>query len=196
MEKKYWEDKEYAYCTYELSEKDLKKLNLISNEYETLPLSETDMEKAIVIFMQIKRNDIESISTDYDNEIIQRKYGKIREIKVDAKEKKEITYANQERIRIIYDPVDQCTYEISFTGKFKRIKKFIECMQPLLCPDNYLTDVDYNYIFSEIKKKKTTSSYDIGPDYALELTRDDNEDNPYTEYTTSIKMKFFLNPFY
>lgn len=190
------EDKEYAYCTYELSEKDLKKLNLISNEYETLPLSETDMEKAIVIFMQIKRNDIESISTDYDNEIIQRKYGKIREIKVDAKEKKEITYANQERIRIIYDPVDQCTYEISFTGKFKRIKKFIECMQPLLCPDNYLTDVDYNYIFSEIKKKKTTSSYDIGPDYALELTRDDNEDNPYTEYTTSIKMKFFLNPFY
>ena len=48
MEKKYWEDKEYAYCTYELSEKDLKKLNLISNEYETLPLSETDMEKAIV----------------------------------------------------------------------------------------------------------------------------------------------------
>ena len=47
-----------------------------------------------------------------------------------------------------------------------------------------------------IKKKKTTSSYDIGPDYALELTRDDNEDNPYTEYTTSIKMKFFLNPFY
>lgn len=43
--------------------------------------------------MQIKRNDIESISTDYDNEIIQRKYGKIREIKVDAKEKKEITYA-------------------------------------------------------------------------------------------------------
>ena len=155
-----------------------------------------DMEKAIVIFMQIKRNDIESISTDYDNEIIQRKYGKIREIKVDAKEKKEITYANQERIRIIYDPVDQCTYEISFTGKFKRIKKFIECMQPLLCPDNYLTDVDYNYIFSEIKKKKTTSSYDIGPDYALELTRDDNEDNPYTEYTTSIKMKFFLNPFY
>lgn len=132
----------------------------------------------------------------YDNEIIQRKYGKIREIKVDAKEKKEITYANQERIRIIYDPVDQCTYEISFTGKFKRIKKFIECMQPLLCPDNYLTDVDYNYIFSEIKKKKTTSSYDIGPDYALELTRDDNEDNPYTEYTTSIKMKFFLNPFY
>ena len=66
-------------------------MNLISNEYETLPLSETDMEKAIVIFMQIKRNDIESISTGYDNEIIQRKYGKIREIKVDAKEKKEIT---------------------------------------------------------------------------------------------------------
>lgn len=48
------------------------------------------MEKAIVIFMQIKRNDIESISTDYDNEIIQRKYGKIREIKVDAKEKKKL----------------------------------------------------------------------------------------------------------
>ena len=70
-----------------------------------------------------------------------------------AKEKKEITYANQERIRIIYDPVDQCTYEISFTGKFKRIKKFIECMQPLLCPDNYLTDVDYNYIFSELEIK-------------------------------------------
>lgn len=36
----------------------------------------------------------------------------------------------------------------------------------------------------------------ISADYALELTRDDNEDNPYTEYTTSIKMKFFLNPFY
>ena len=45
-------------------------------------------------------------------------------------------------------------------------------------------------------KSFSESSYDIGPDYALELTRDDNEDNPYTEYTTSIKMKFFLNPFY
>ena len=113
----------------------------------------------------------------------------INKLAYKRKEDKEYAYCT-------YDPVDQCTYEISFTGKFKRIKKFIECMQPLLCPDNYLTDVDYNYIFSEIKKKKTTSSYDIGPDYALELTRDDNEDNPYTEYTTSIKMKFFLNPFY
>lgn len=34
-------------------------------------------------------------------------------------------------------------------------------MQPLLCPDNYLTDVDYNYIFSGNKKEKNNEIHMI-----------------------------------
>lgn len=118
-------NKEYSYSTYELSEKNLKKLNLISNEYVTLTLSEKDMEKAIMAFMQIKRKDIESTSTAYKNRITRRKYGKRRELEIDAKKQKEITYASQEKVSIVYDPVDQCVYQISFTGRFQRTKKFM-----------------------------------------------------------------------
>ena len=187
-------DKEYSYSTYELSEKNLKKLNLISNEHATLTLSEKDMEKAIMAFMQIKRKDIESTSTTYKNSITRRKYGKKREIKVDAKKKKEITYASQERVSLIYDPVDQCVYQISFTGKFQRAKKFMRYMQPLLCQDNYLTDADYNYIFQEIKKED--GAYDLGAEHELEVTRDDNEDNPYIEYTVAIGPSQYFDDFF
>ena len=50
---------------------------------------------------------------------------------------------NNKKMCMILAGYKTFSYEIVF----KRIKKFIECMQPLLCPDNYLTDVDYNYIF-------------------------------------------------
>lgn len=190
-------NKEYSYSTYELSEKNLKKLNLISNEYVTLTLSEKDMEKAIMAFMQIKRKDIESTSTAYKNRITRRKYGKRRELEIDTKKQKEITYASQEKVSIVYDPVDQCVYQISFTGRFQRTKKFMQCMQPFLCKDNYLTDADYSYIFQEIKKKKgTISSYDLGPDYELELNRDANEYNPYIEYTATIGPSQFFDDFF
>ena len=190
-------NKEYSYSTYELSEKNLKKLNLISNEYVTLTLSEKDMEKAIMAFMQIKRKDIESTSTAYKNRITRRKYGKRRELEIDAKKQKEITYASQEKVSIVYDPVDQCVYQISFTGRFQRTKKFMQCMQPFLCKDNYLTDADYSYIFQEIKKKEgTISSYDLGPDYELELNRDANEYNPYIEYTATIGPSQFFDDFF
>lgn len=190
-------NKEYSYSTYELSEKNLKKLNLISNEYVTLTLSEKDMEKAIMAFMQIKRKDIESTSTAYKNRITRRKYGKRRELEIDAKKQKEITYASQEKVSIVYDPVDQCVYQISFTGRFQRTKKFMQCMQPFLCKDNYLTDADYSYIFQEIKKEEgTISSYDLGPDYELELNRDANEYNPYIEYTATIGPSQFFDDFF
>lgn len=190
-------NKEYSYSTYELSEKNLKKLNLISNEYVTLTLSEKDMEKAIMAFMQIKRKDIESTSTAYKNRITRRKYGKRRELEIDAKKQKEITYASQEKVSIVYDPVDQCVYQISFTGRFQRTKKFMQCMQPFLCKDNYLTDADYSYILQEIKKEEgTISSYDLGPDYELELNRDANEYNPYIEYTATIGPSQFFDDFF
>ncbi len=188
---------EHSYFTYELLEKDLKKLNLISNEYVTLTLSEKDMEKAIMAVMHIKRKDIESTAMAYKNSITRRKYGKKRGIEVDAKKQKEITYVSQEKVRIVYDPVDQCVYQISFTGRFQRTKKFIQCMQPLLCKDNYLTDADYSYIFQKIKKEKSmTSSYDLGSDYELELTRDTNEYNPYIEYTATIGPSQFFDNFF
>lgn len=191
------EEEKESYCRYELSEKNLKKLGLVSNKYGTLPLLEKDMEKAIMAFMHIKGSDIESISTDYENNIIQRRWGKKVDLEVDAKKQKDITYANQEELKIIYDPVDLCVYEISFTGRFKRTKRFLQCMQPLLCSENYLTDVECRSIFQKVKEEKETiGMYDMGPDYDLELDYDDNDYNPYTEYKVEIKANSFISGFY
>lgn len=186
-----------SYYRYELSEKNLKKLRLISNKYGILPLSKKNMEKAIMTFMQIKRGDIESTSTDYENDIVQRNWGKKVALEVDAKKQKNITYANREKLKIIYDPVDLCVYEISFTGGFKRAKKFLQCMQPVLCPENYLTDVECHSIFQKVKEdKETIGMYDMGTDYDLELDRDDSEYNPYIEYKVTIKANSFISGFY
>lgn len=191
------EEERDSYCRYELSEKNLKKLGLVSNKYGTLHLSQKDMEKAIMIFMQIKKSDIESTSSDYENNIVQRRWGKKVDLEVDAKKQKEITYANREKLKIIYDPVDLCVYEISFTGRFKRTKRFLQCMQPLLCPENYLTDVECHSILQKVKEEKETiSMYDMGPDYDLELDCDDNDYNPYTEYKVTIKANSFISGFY
>lgn len=186
-----------SYYRYELSEKNLKKLRLISNKYGILSLSEKNMEKAIMTFMQIKRGDIESTSTDYENDIVQRHWGKKVALEVDAKKQKDITYANREKLKIIYDPVDLCVYEISFTGRFKRAKKFLQCMQPILCPENYLTDVECHSIFQKVKEdKESIGMYDMGTDYDLELDRDNSEYNPYIEYKVTIKANSFISGFY
>lgn len=191
------EKEKEEYYKYELSEKNLKKLGLISNKYGILALSEKDMEKAISIFMQLESNEIESISTNFESVIYRRKRIGQSRLEVDAKKQRDIIYTNRERIKITYDPVDMGVYEISFTGRRERVKKFLMSLQPLLCPENYLTDTECAYIFREIKNQKSMlCDYHMGPDYELELTRKDNSDNSYIEYTVDIKVDSFISGFY
>lgn len=191
------EEKKDSYYQYELSEKNLKKLGLISNKYGILALSEKNMEKAISIFMQLHRREIESTSINFESVIyLQRRIGQSR-LEVDAKKQKDIIYTNRERIKITYDPVDMEVYEISFTGRCKRTKKFLKSIQPLLCPENYITDAEYDYIFQKLKEKPSTmQDYHMGPDYELELHVDNNQDNSYIEYTADIKVDSFISGFY
>ena len=191
------EEEKDAYYQYELSEKNLKKLGLISNKYGILALSEKNMEKAISAFMQLKRSEIESISTNFESVIYRKRRIGQSELEVDAKKQKDITYTNRERIKITYDPIDMGVYEVSFTGKYERTKKFLKSIQPLLCPENYITDAEYDYIFQKFKEKTSTNQdYDMGPDYELEIDIDDNQDNSYIEYTAVIKVNSFISGFY
>lgn len=185
------------YYQYELSEKNLKKLGLISNEYGILALSEKNMEKAISTFMQLKRSEIESTSTNFESVIYRQRRNGQSKLEVDAKKQKDITYTNRERVKITYDPVDMGVYEISFTGKYERTRKFLKSIQPLLCPENYITDAEYDYIFQKFKEKTSTiQDYHMGPDYELEIDVDDNEDESYIEYTADIKVDSFMSGFY
>lgn len=191
------EEPEKSYYQYEISEKNLKELKLISNKTGILYLSEADMEKAVMTFMNIKEKDTESVSISYQNKITQRGWGKERELEVAAQKQKNITYANRERVKIAYDPVDECVYEVAFTGRFGRAKSFVECMQPVLCPENYLTSTEVARIFSSLKKSKNwQDEYQTGPDYEIEVTKDDNEDNPYVEYTAIIRTDSFDDTIY
>ena len=191
------EEEKDAYYQYELSEKNLKKLGLISNKYGILALSEKNMEKAISAFMQLKRSEIESTSTNFESVIYRKRRIGQSELEVDAKKQKDITYTNRERIKITYDPIDMGVYEVSFTGKYERTKKFLKSIQPLLCPENYITDAEYDYIFQKFKEKTLTNQdYDMGPDYELEIDIDDNQDNSYIEYTAVIKVNSFISGFY
>ena len=191
------EKEKEEYYQYKLSEKNLKKLGLISNKYGILALSEKDMERAISIFMQLKSNEIESISTNFESVIYRQRSIGQRRLEVDAKKQRDIIYTNRERIKITYDPVDMGVYEISFAGKRERTKKFLMSVQPLLCPENYLTDTECDYIFQGIKKQKSMiQEYHMGPDYELELTRADNTNNSDIEYTVDIKVASFISGFY
>lgn len=191
------EDPQNSYYQYEISEKNLKELKLISNETGILYLSEADMEKAVMIFMDIKEKDTESISTNYKNKIVQRGWGKERKLEVAAQKQKNITYTNRERVKIAYDSVDNCVYEVTFTGRYERVKRFAEYMQPILCQENYLTSTDFVRIFSALKKSKNWwVEYQTGPDYEIEVRKDDNEDNPYIEYTAIIRVDSFDDTIY
>ena len=186
------DEEDGSIATYQLSENNIKKLKLISNEYDILYLSQEDLEKAVSIFMDLKNRDIEAVESEYENYIYKRGWAKRRKLEVNVQKKKIITYANKEKLSITYDPVDRSVYAITFLGNRQRVRKFVEKLQPILCPDNYLTSADCDYIFGKLRKG-AYKNYQIGSNYELELADYDMEETGYLDYEVTIQAKTFRN---
>ena len=65
---------------YSISEQEVKKLNLVSNEYFKFALSETEIEKAILLCMNIKKRDLESTAYASEGQVYQRQQGKLKSL--------------------------------------------------------------------------------------------------------------------
>ena len=131
---------------YSISEQEVKKLNLVSNEYFKFALSETEIEKAILLCMNIKKRDLESTAYASEGQVYQRQQGKLKSLTVGFQKQKLVTCMDHEQIKIIYDPIDKGVYKVAFQGSYERVKLFMKKMNSILCPQNYLTTEDYNYI--------------------------------------------------
>lgn len=91
---------------YSISEQEVKKLNLVSNEYFKFALSETEIEKAILLCMNIKKRDLESTAYASEGQVYQRQQGKLKSLTVGFQKQKLVTCMDHEQIKIIYDPID------------------------------------------------------------------------------------------
>ena len=140
---------------YSISEQEVKKLNLVSNEYFKFALSETEIEKAILLCMNIKKRDLESTAYASEGQVYQRQQGKLKSLTVGFQKQKLVTCMDHEQIKIIYDPIDKGVYKVAFQGSYERVKLFMKKMNSILCPQNYLTTEDYNYILDHYKSGKS-----------------------------------------
>ena len=123
---------------YSISEQEVKKLNLVSNEYFKFALSETEIEKAILLCMNIKKRDLESTAYASEGQVYQRQQGKLKSLTVGFQKQKLVTCMDHEQIKIIYDPIDKGVYKVAFQGSYERVKLFMKKMNSILCPQNYL----------------------------------------------------------
>lgn len=158
---------------YSISEQEVKKLNLVSNEYFKFALSETEIEKAILLCMNIKKRDLESTAYASEGQVYQRQQGKLKSLTVGFQKQKLVTCMDHEQIKIIYDPIDKGVYKVAFQGSYERVKLFMKKMNSILCPQNYLTTEDYNYILDHYKSGKSDYvSYKLGRQYKIMLDSD------------------------
>lgn len=172
---------------YSISEQEVKKLNLVSNEYFKFALSETEIEKAILLCMNIKKRDLESTAYASEGQVYQRQQGKLKSLTVGFQKQKLVTCMDHEQIKIIYDPIDKGVYKVAFQGSYERVKLFMKKMNSILCPQNYLTTEDYNYILDHYKSGKSDYvSYKLGRQYKIMLDATDEEETEYKDYEVSI----------
>lgn len=172
---------------YSISEQEVKKLNLVSNEYFKFALSETEIEKAILLCMNIKKRDLESTAYASEGQVYQRQQGKLKSLTVGFQKQKLVTCMDHEQIKIIYDPIDKGVYKVAFQGSYERVKLFMKKMNSILCPQNYLTTEDYNYILDHCKSGKSDYvSYKLGRQYKIMLDATDEEETEYKDYEVSI----------
>ena len=113
---------------YSISEQEVKKLNLVSNEYFKFALSETEIEKAILLCMNIKKRDLESTAYASEGQVYQRQQGKLKSLTVGFQKQKLVTCMDHEQIKIIYDPIDKGVYKVAFQGSYERVKLFMKKM--------------------------------------------------------------------
>ena len=117
---------------YSISEQEVKKLNLVSNEYFKFALSETEIEKAILLCMNIKKRDLESTAYASEGQVYQRQQGKLKSLTVGFQKQKLVTCMDHEQIKIIYDPIDKGVYKVAFQGSYERVKLFMKKMNSIL----------------------------------------------------------------
>lgn len=182
---------------YSISEQEVKKLNLVSNEYFKFALSETEIEKAILLCMNIKKRDLESTAYASEGQVYQRQQGKLKSLTVGFQKQKLVTCMDHEQIKIIYDPIDKGVYKVAFQGSYERVKLFMKKMNSILCPQNYLTTEDYNYILDHYKSGKSDDvSYKLGRQYKIMLDATDEEETEYKDYEVSIQGDQFISNIY
>lgn len=182
---------------YSISEQEVKKLNLVSNEYFKFALSETAIEKAILLCMNIKKRDLESTAYASEGQVYQRQQGKLKSLTVGFQKQKLVTCMDHEQIKIIYDPIDKGVYKVAFQGSYERVKLFMKKMNSILCPQNYLTTEDYNYILDHYKSGKSDYvSYKLGRQYKIMLDATDEEETEYKDYEVSIQGDQFISNIY
>lgn len=182
---------------YSISEQGVKKLNLVSNEYFKFALSETEIEKAILLCMNIKKRDLESTAYASEGQVYQRQQGKLKSLTVGFQKQKLVTCMDHEQIKIIYDPIDKGVYKVAFQGSYERVKLFMKKMNSILCPQNYLTTEDYNYILDHYKSGKSDYvSYKLGRQYKIMLDATDEEETEYKDYEVSIQGDQFISNIY
>lgn len=182
---------------YSISEQEVKKLNLVSNEYFKFALSETEIEKAILLYMNIKKRDLESTAYASEGQVYQRQQGKLKSLTVGFQKQKLVTCMDHEQIKIIYDPIDKGVYKVAFQGSYERVKLFMKKMNSILCPQNYLTTEDYNYILDHYKSGKSDYvSYKLGRQYKIMLDATDEEETEYKDYEVSIQGDQFISNIY
>lgn len=182
---------------YSISEQEVKKLNLVSNEYFKFALSETEIEKAILLCMNIKKRDLESTAYASEGQGYQRQQGKLKSLTVGFQKQKLVTCMDHEQIKIIYDPIDKGVYKVAFQGSYERVKLFMKKMNSILCPQNYLTTEDYNYILDHYKSGKSDYvSYKLGRQYKIMLDATDEEETEYKDYEVSIQGDQFISNIY
>lgn len=182
---------------YSISEQEVKKLNLVSNEYFKFALSETEIEKAILLCMNIKKRDLESTAYASEGQVYQRQQGKLKSLTVGFQKQKLVTCMDHEQIKIIYDPIDKGVYKVAFQESYERVKLFMKKMNSILCPQNYLTTEDYNYILDHYKSGKSDYvSYKLGRQYKIMLDATDEEETEYKDYEVSIQGDQFISNIY
>ena len=182
---------------YSISEQEVKKLNLVSNEYFKFALSETEIEKAILLCKNIKKRDLESTAYASEGQVYQRQQGKLKSLTVGFQKQKLVTCMDHEQIKIIYDPIDKGVYKVAFQGSYERVKLFMKKMNSILCPQNYLTTEDYNYILDHYKSGKSDYvSYKLGRQYKIMLDATDEEETEYKDYEVSIQGDQFISNIY
>lgn len=182
---------------YSISEQEVKKLNLVSNEYFKFALSETEIEKAILLCMNIKKRDLESTAYASEGQVYQRQQGKLKSLTVGFQKQKLVTCMDHEQIKIIYDPIDKGVYKVAFQGSYERVKLFMKKMNSILCPQNYLTTEDYNYILDHYKSGKSDYvSYKLGRQYKIMLDATDEEETEYKDYEVFIQGDQFISNIY
>ena len=76
-------------------------------------------------------------------------------------------------------------------------KLFMKKMNSILCPQNYLTTEDYNYILDHYKSGKSDYvSYKLGRQYKIMLDATDEEETEYKDYEVSIQGDQFISNIY